>query len=130
MCESPPDARVPHDAAPDTLVFDAPPDADVTAPSVFATVPTDGTTGVSRTTTITVTFDEDVTGVDTTSFTVAIGVNAVTGTINAQSAATYVFTPDAMLTPNATVAVSLSAAIVDTSGNALTATTFSFETGN
>ena len=128
MCESPPDARVPRDAAPDAEL-DAPDAADMTPPTVFATVPTNATTDVSRTTTITVTFDEAVTGVNTTTFTVAIGGTAVTGTITAQSTSTYIFTPDAMLTANATVTVSLDGAITDIAGNALAATTFSFQTG-
>ena len=123
MCEMPLDARVPRDAA-----LDAPgPDADTTPPMVFATVPTNGTIDVARTATITVTYDEAVMGVTTTSFAVSSSGSSITGTITAQSTATYVFTPDSMLPANATIDVLLTSAITDAAGNGL-AHAFSFDT--
>jgi hypothetical protein len=119
------DARVPRDAAPtDTVAADA---ADTTPPMVFATVPTDGTVDVSRSATITVTFDEAVTGVSTTSFLVASG-NQIAGTVGAQSTATYVFTPDTQLPANAMIDVMLTSNIMDLAGNPLTVFSFSFDT--
>ena len=130
MC-APPDAAI---SMRDTINFDspgpdAPADADVTAPLVMSTVPAAGATGVSRTATIIVTFDEAVFNVDTTTFTVTIGGNAVTGTVTPQDAQTYVFAHGTMFMPNATVIVSLSSAITDFVGNALVTSSFQFETG-
>lgn len=94
----------------------------------MSTTPANAASGVSRTTTITVNFDEAVMNVDTTSFAVAIGGNGVAGTLM-QTAQTYVFTPSSMLMPNATVTVALSAAITDLAGNPLMQVSFSFGTG-
>lgn len=131
MCgaDSPPP---PRDAA---IVVDSPnsdappPDADVTAPTVFSTTPQAMATGVSRTATINVTFDEAVINVDGTSFSVAIGGNSVAGTVVAQDTQTYRFTPTNMVMANATVTVSLTAAITDLAGNALVPVSFVYDTG-
>src|SRR5690606_15896414 len=107
---------------------DAPPDADVMRPAVVETMPMDAATGVPLDTTITVTFDEAVMNVTTTTFVVTSDATPVDGTITVQSATTYVFTPSSTLTSSATVTVTLTMGITDGSGNALVETTFSFTT--
>lgn len=136
------DAPPRPDAPPrDVIIFDADgpdgaidaattPDADVTAPVVMSTTPTNGATGVSRTTTIIVQFSENVVGVNGSSFAVTIGANPVAGSLVALTSDTWQFTPNNMLMNNATVTVSLSASITDASGNALVPVMFSFSTGN
>jgi hypothetical protein len=120
------DARVPRDAPTDAEGIDTV--TDTTQPTVFATVPTNGTVAVSRSATITVTFDEPVMGVSTSTFVVSSGGSQVTGTVAAQSTATYVFTPSTMLPANATVTATLSSSIMDLAGNPLAFYTFSFDT--
>jgi len=133
MCATP-DAPPRDVAVFDTFVFDAgadaAPDGDVTPPTLMSSTPANGATSVPRTTTITIVFDEGVQNVSASSFTVAIGVNAVAGTIANLSATTYELTPSSMLMNNATVTVSLTAGISDLAGNALVPVSFSFSTGN
>ena len=114
----------------DTVGYDAPADADVTAPLVMSSTPANLATGVARTTTITIVFDEAVINVDTASFSVTVAANPVAGTLVAQGAQTYVFTPNSVLMPNTTVTVSLTAAITDAAGNALVPVSITFDTGN
>lgn len=129
--DAPPDAMVDAmvDAMPDAMVDAAMPDADVTGPMLATSDPLANATNVPRTSTITVVFTEGVVNVSTTTFTVSRGANAVSGTVSATSATTYVFTPTNSLTPNATITVRLDGAITDASGNALVPapTTFSFQ---
>jgi hypothetical protein len=133
MCATP-DAPPRDVAVFDTFVFDAgadaAPDGDVTPPTLMSSTPANGATSVPRTTTITIVFDEGVQNVSASSFTVAIGVNAVAGTIANLSATTYELTPSSMLMNNATVTVSLTAGISDLAGNTLVPVSFSFSTGN
>lgn len=102
--------------------------ADQLAPRVIATDPADSSTQVATDTHILVRFDEPVTGVDATSYTVSDGTNAIAGTVTASLQEDFTFVPDAALPSGATITVSLSAAIQDASGNALVPTSVSFTT--
>lgn len=114
----------------DAPLQDVGPDADVTAPLVTGTVPANNATGVARTITIIVNFDEAVFNVDTLSFSVMSGGSAVNGIITAPAASMFRFTPNNMLMPNTTVTVSLTSAIADFVGNPLVPVSISFVTGN
>jgi hypothetical protein len=114
--------------APTTWMFTTGPD--VLSPSVVSSTPIDSQTGVSVNSTIMVRFDEAVQNVDVTSFTVD-GGGAITGTIAMTMGNTVAsFTPASPLPAGATITVSLSAAITDTSTNALSMApvTFAFQT--
>jgi hypothetical protein len=98
-------------------------------PSVTFRSPDDGAINVSRSTGITVGFNVTVVGVDASSFTVMDGASAATGIISQLSGTHYNFAPDMTLMASSTVTVSLSSAIMDTSGNALVPSSWSFQTG-
>ena len=101
--------------------------ADFVAPNVRATSPLANAANVLVGANIVVTFDEPVAGVSPTSFQVNGG--AIAGTItmsNGNRIAT--FDPATNLPAASTITVTLSAAINDTSGNPLGATTFAFTT--
>jgi hypothetical protein len=69
-----------------------------TPPTVNSTSPSGGATGVARNTVITVTFNEDVTGVDGSTLVVKQGATTVTGTVTYDSPTwTATFTPDQLL---------------------------------
>lgn len=114
-------------------MFGTPPSAwtfmtgpDTVVPSVTTTAPTDGMIDVPLDATISVTFDEPVTGVDGTSFVV---MNAGTGTlVSSNGGRTWTFTPDAPMPASTTVTIMLTMAIEDTAGNDLTPFAFSFTT--
>lgn len=118
------------DARPDSPPpIDAPPaDADFSAPAVYESEPANGATNVPITTTIRVEFTEPVLYVDSVSFTVSAGGNAVTGTVTTIDPLNYMFTPTTALPASSTIEVRLSSLIFDYSGNALADTLFSFET--
>ena len=100
--------------------------ADTIAPAVASTAPADNAIDVPLDATISVTFDEPVTGVDGTSFVV---MNAGTGTLASSNGdRTWTFTPDAALSANTTVTIMLTMAIEDTTGNALVPFAFDFTT--
>ena len=110
-------------AAPVTWMFMTA--ADTTAPTVMTTSPIASATNVAIGSTIAVTFDEPVTGVTGTSFTVTSG-GAVAGSLGSSNGGrTWTFTPTAPFANNATVMVTLSTAIMDLVGNPL-ATPFAF----
>jgi hypothetical protein len=119
------------DARPDSpKPIDAPrPDADFTPPSVFATNPIDGATGVSRTTTVRVQFTEPVFNVTTTTFRVTDGATPANGTIASIDPLTFVFTPTLNFNASSGINVVLANGIMDAAGNALMTTSFSFSTG-
>ncbi len=95
--------------------------ADVVAPSVQSSTPSNGATAVSTGVMITVVFDEPVINVDLTSFTVNDGA-AVTGSLAMGSGGrSWTFTPAAPLAAAAMVAVTLTTAITDGAANALAA---------
>ncbi len=96
-------------------------DADDISPSLQSSTPTSGAINVSTGTTITAVFDEPVTNVTLTSFTVNDGA-AVTGTLtNTMGGRSWTFTPTAALPAGVTVTASLSTAITDAAGNPLLA---------
>jgi hypothetical protein len=89
------------------------------APSVIQTNPLANDINVSVATTINVTFNEPVIGVDTSSFTVN-AAGAVTGTVvSANGGRTWVFTPAASLPAATLVTVMLTTAVTDASANPL-----------
>jgi hypothetical protein len=96
-------------------------------PTLASSNPLDMATMVPTSSTIEVVFNETVTGVDTTSLTVAQGVTPITGTV-AGTTNDYIFTPSAALPSGQVITVSLSAAIVDLAGNALVPVQFTFTT--
>lgn len=99
---------------------------DTLIPHVAVTSPVDTATAVPASATISVTFDEPVTGVDGTSFVV---MNAGTGTLAASNGGrTWTFTPDAPLPAATTVTIMLTMGIVDAAGNPLVPLAFSFTT--
>jgi len=109
--------------------IDAPrPDADVTPPAVFATMPADGDTNVPQATTVRVQFTEAVTGVDSASFVVSTGGNNLLGTVSSSDPLNYVFTPSGPLPAASNIDVTLTTDIRDTAGNPLATTIFSFDT--
>lgn len=87
--------------------------ADDVRPVIVSTTPVDMDSGVATSSTISVLFDEPVTGVDATSFTVNGG--AITGTLtSAMGGRMWTFTPDAPLPAASAISVTLSTAITDT----------------
>jgi hypothetical protein len=102
--------------------------ADTIPPHVQSSAPSANDTGVSVTTGIRVTFDEEVQSVDGASFTALDGSTPVAGSIVQLDPRTYELQPTSSLSPSSTITVSLSGAIVDASNNALAPTTYSFTT--
>lgn len=107
----------------------------VTMPRVAARRPTAGATGLAigtptRRTPMTATFNQAVTGVSTTSFTLRQGTSLVAARV-AYNATTRVatLTPNAPLVADRPYALSLSAAIKSASGGALAAHRWTFTTG-
>ena len=87
---------------------------DTTSPTVTVTSPADAASDVPLDTVVTATFDEDVTGVDGSSFTLSNG-GAVAGTVGYDGASrTATFTPVAPLALSTTFTASLNGAITDT----------------
>ena len=100
---------------------------DTLPPTVRTHAPLDGGTMVPVDSNIVVIFDEPVQNVTATSFQVEGG--AVTGTITlAMGDRMVTFDPDADLPAATVIDVTLSAAITDTSANALAPFAFSFTT--
>lgn len=96
-------------------------DIDRSRPSVTATTPTPGATGVARNTAVTATFSEAIasSSVTTTTFTVTpAGGAAVAGTVTT-SGTTATFTPAAELAFGTTYTARLTTGITDIAGNAL-----------
>lgn len=101
---------------------------DDVAPTLASSMPLANDTNVPVTTTIVVTFSEIVTGVGTTSFTVAQGANAIAGTITTTDSITYTFTPTANLPAASPITVTLTGAITDQATNALVPVQLTFTT--
>jgi hypothetical protein len=118
------------DARPDTpRPIDAPPpDADTTAPTVFATLPANGDTNVATSTTIRVQFDEAVTNVSASTFMVSTTGGPIAGVVTEIDPLNYTFTPSAPLPAAETIDVTLTDGIQDPAGNPLATTSFSFTT--
>ena len=102
--------------------------ADTVAPHLASSLPANSSVNVPTTTTITLNFDEPVTGVDTTSVSVTDSVTPVVGAITATDAHTYVFTPTTALAAATTYTVALTNAITDSASNALAPVSFTFTT--
>jgi hypothetical protein len=104
-------------------------------PTITATTPALGATGVSIGTTTTrsamrATFSEAVTGVSGTSFTLKQGTTAVSGAVTYDgSTRVATLTPAAPLAADKTYTLSLTSAIKDLAGNPVTTKTWTFITG-
>jgi hypothetical protein len=104
---------------------------DVTAPTVFASLPSNAASGTALNKNITVTFSEamDATTITATSFSVMQGVTAVPGSVTyADKVAT--FNPTSDLLAGTVYTATLSTAVKDAAGNALASSkVWSFTTG-
>ncbi len=104
-------------------------DPDVTAPQVSGTSPSTGAAGVALTANVTATFNEAVTGVDGTSFTLEGPSGAVAGTVIYTAATrTATFIPSAPFAGLTVYTATLSSGIVDLSSNPLATYTWTFTT--
>ena len=104
-------------AAPVTWMFTTAPDT--TAPTVTLRSPAANATMVATNTTIVATFDEPVTNVTTSTFTVNAG-GAIAGTLaSGMGGRQWTFTPSAALANNTAVTVTLTTGITDLASNAL-----------
>ena len=108
--------------------------ADTTAPTVTTKTPPANASGVSPTTTVTATFDEAVTGVSGTTFTLEDPTaTPVAATVSYDGPTkTATLDPSASLAPNTTYTAHLTSGITDTSSNTnpLSPVSWSFTTGN
>jgi hypothetical protein len=91
------------------------------------TMPANAQADLPTSTNIVVAFDEDVTGVDTTSFTVDAGA-PIAGSISPLGASQYTFAPATLLPSGATITVTLGTDIQDVKGNPFAGYRFSFTT--
>jgi hypothetical protein len=107
-----------------------PPDADLTPPTLFATMPVANETGVPTSSVVRVQFNEPVMGVDLSSFRVVMGANPIGGSVSETDPLNWVFIPLSLLPANATFEVQLTTGIIDSSGNPFAGATFMFMTGN
>jgi hypothetical protein len=101
---------------------------DDVAPHVTSVDPAPNATNVGVSATITVGFDEPVTGVDTTSFTLNDGAVPVAGAVSSLGSTSYELTPTSALAGATTFTVTLTSAIHDGTGNALAQYGFAFTT--
>jgi hypothetical protein len=96
-------------------------ETDTTAPTVSSVTPTNGSSDVAYSTTVTATFDEDIFAdtVDDTSFTLAAN-SSTSGTVSFDADTNVAtFTPDSDLALMATYTATLTTDITDLTGNAL-----------
>lgn len=100
-------------------------------PVVTAQTPSTGTTGVLRGSTVSVTFDQAVTGVSRSTFTLQRPGFAPVNALVTYNATTHVATlkPSARLRASTVFQVTLTAGIQSTNGAPLTATSWTFTTG-
>jgi len=99
-------------------------------PTVVATDPVNGATGVALNKVITATFSTtmDPTTINTTTFLLKQGVNSITGTVS-YSGTTASFTPASPLLPGTVYTATITNAVKNTAGNAMAANyTWSFTT--
>jgi hypothetical protein len=101
--------------------------ADTAPPHVRTTSPQALQTDVPLDTEITLQFDEAVTGVDATSFTLD-AAGPVSGSVSEFDSAVYTFAPASLLPSGTLVTVTLGAGITDLHGNAFAGYRFSFTT--
>lgn len=108
-----------------------PPPPDTTPPQVIARSPLQGATGVSRASNVTATFDESVTGVNATSFTLTSASGSVAATVTYDDGTrTATLNPDVDLAPDTLYTAQLTSGITDLAGNALSPVSWSFTTGS
>ena len=101
-----------------------------TTPKVTAQSPAPNATGVASNIRPTVTFNEAVTGVSNTTFTVKQGTTTVPATVTYNATTrTATLAPTAALTNDKPYTLSLSTAIKSVSGGSLAATSWTFTTG-
>ncbi len=103
-------------------------DGSSAAPFVVSTMPANATSGVPVDTTIQVVFDEAVTGVDATTFSVFVAGSPFAATVTATNPTTYVSTPTSPLPSATQIQVVLENVITDLAGHPLATTMFSFTT--
>lgn len=115
---SAPDGGVPDSGTPDSGTPDS-----GSPPTVVATSPANGATGVARTTGLTVTFSEamDCSTLTSSALGESLGGTSIAGTIGC-SGTQATFTPSASLSPDATYVAAVQAGVRDVSGHALAAT--------
>ena len=89
--------------------------------SVTATVPANGTTGVSTSTTVSATFNNplNATTINASTFTLTAGSTAVSGSYSVTGGNTATFTPSSSLAASTTYTATLSTGIKDVNGGAL-----------
>ena len=101
-----------------------------TVPQVTSRNPVSGATGVASNVRPTATFNEAVTGVSNTTFTLQQGTTAVPATVAYDAATrTATLTPTSTLTTDKPYTLSLTTVIKSVSGGSLAATTWTFTTG-
>jgi len=104
---------------------------DTTRPTVSSRTPVAGATNVGVGIAPFVTFDENVVGVSSSSFTLRMGATPVAGTVSYASTFGFsaTFQPTLQLAADTDYTVSLDASIMDVFGNPLTPVTWDFRTG-
>src|SRR3954469_18618091 len=102
--------------------------ADTTPPTVTATTPADGATGVAASTNVTATFSEPVQGVSGSTFTLTSAGGAVPASVTQGTGNQYILDPTADLAAGVTYTATLSGSITDTSKNAFAGTSWTFTT--
>ena len=99
---------------------DFPAPSDTTRPTVSATNPASGQTGVAVNAAVTATFSEAVKNVSTATFQLKAGASSVTGTVTL-SGTTATFTPSAPLAYGTTYTATITTGVTDLANNALAA---------
>ena len=96
---------------------------DITPPTVTATSPTNGATGVSRSTPVSATFSEDMGEASLTTASVTLaptaGGAAIAGTVAVTGTTVATFTPSAILAGSTQFTATITTAATDAAGNAL-----------
>jgi hypothetical protein len=105
--------------------------ADLVAPTVLSTVPTNAATGVALNSSVNAIFSKPIDSltISSSTFTVKQGTTSVAGTVN-YSGTTAVFKPSSNLAANTTYTATISTGVKDLAGNALASNdSWSFNTG-
>ena len=112
--------------------FTTVPPADVTAPTVVSVTPSDGSTGVSVSTSVAIRFSESLDPASVTPSTILVsgaGLGNVSGAINYDAGSSTVsFVPTSPLQNDVVYTVSLTGGVRDIAGNALVAFSSTFRT--
>jgi len=83
------------------------------------TYPGNNDTNVNVGVSIAVQFSEDVTNVNTTTFTVSVGATPISGTVAATNAQLWKFLPDTALPANTVISAGVTTDVTDLAGNSL-----------